>query len=76
MQEFLDSHESVERMFEQLRDFLLDWLPAFEQEGRRHLTVAIGCTGGQHRSVYLAERLGSALRERYPSVVVRHRELS
>ena len=76
VQEFLHSHEEVERMFEQLRDFLLNWLPAFEQEGRRHLTVAIGCTGGQHRSVYLAERLGSALRERYPSVVVRHRELS
>ncbi|RMG28625.1 MAG: RNase adapter RapZ, partial [Gammaproteobacteria bacterium] len=72
---FLESHPEVERMFGQLLAFLHDWIPRIEEE-RRHLIVAIGCTGGQHRSVYLAERLGSALRERYPSVVVRHRELS
>jgi len=74
--DFLESHPEVDRMFHQLHDFLLTWIPAFEEEGRQHLSVAIGCTGGQHRSVYLVERLGSALQAQYPSVVVRHRELS
>jgi UPF0042 nucleotide-binding protein len=53
-----------------------DWLPVFEAENRSYLTVAIGCTGGQHRSVYLAEALAAALRQNSASVTVRHRELS
>ncbi|WP_297527573.1 RNase adapter RapZ [Thiohalobacter sp.] len=74
--EYLETQPGVERMFEQIRDFLVEWIPQFEREKRRYLTVAMGCTGGQHRSVYLAERLGKYFASRYPSVLVRHRELS
>ncbi len=54
---FLESHEKVTAMFEQMRDFLENWIPQFEADNRSYLTVAVGCTGGQHRSVYLIERL-------------------
>ncbi|WJW74863.1 RNase adapter RapZ [Thiohalobacter sp. IOR34] len=74
--EFLAGQPGVERMFEQISRFLDEWIPQFEKEKRRYLTVALGCTGGQHRSVYLAERLGKHFSSRYPSVLVRHRELS
>ena len=73
---YLEQQPPVDAMFDELRRFLDDWLPAFEKENRRYLTVALGCTGGQHRSVYMAERLGKHFADRYPSVLVRHRELS
>jgi UPF0042 nucleotide-binding protein len=63
-------------MEQQLRDFLEQWIPAFEAGNRSYLTVAVGCTGGQHRSVYLVERLVRHFQDRYPDVVARHRELS
>jgi UPF0042 nucleotide-binding protein len=50
-------------------------LPRFEREGKSYLTIAIGCTGGRHRSVYLAERLAAWLGERGRAVSVRHRDL-
>ncbi|MFP4244800.1 MAG: RNase adapter RapZ, partial [Ectothiorhodospira sp.] len=59
--DFLGSHPLVEEMFASLRDFLTTWIPRFEHENRSYLTVSIGCTGGQHRSVYLAERLAKHL---------------
>ncbi len=55
--------------------FLLDWLPGFEEAQRSYVTVGIGCTGGQHRSVYMVERLAAALRESFPEVLIHHREL-
>ncbi len=73
---FLDAQDSVERMYQQIRDFLEEWLPAYEHEGRSYLTIALGCTGGQHRSVYLAERLARYFAEQRDFVSVRHRELS
>ena len=73
---YLEEQPPVDAMFDQLRGFLDEWLPAFEKENRRYLTIALGCTGGQHRSVYMAERLGKHFTDRYPSVLVRHRELS
>ncbi|MAT64882.1 MAG: RNase adapter RapZ [Gammaproteobacteria bacterium] len=73
---YLEDQPPVDAMFRELCRFLDDWLPAFEKENRRYLTVALGCTGGQHRSVYMAERLGKHFAGRYPSVLVRHRELS
>lgn len=73
--DFLNEKAEVNRMHHQIRDFLLGWLPLFEQENRSYLTVAIGCTGGQHRSVYLAEQLASQFAARYANVTVRHREL-
>jgi len=51
------------------------WLPDYARDNRNYLTVAIGCTGGQHRSVYLAERLARTFAPRY-QVLVRHRELA
>jgi len=71
---FLDNTPSVQQMFDDIRDFLDRWLPGFVADNRSYLTVAIGCTGGQHRSVYLAEKL-SAYFEQQQQVLVRHREL-
>jgi UPF0042 nucleotide-binding protein len=74
--EYLASEPAVERMFATLAGFLDTWVPEFQAENRAYLTVALGCTGGQHRSVYLAERLAAHFQER-PSLTVqiRHREL-
>ncbi|MFP5507086.1 MAG: RNase adapter RapZ [Gammaproteobacteria bacterium] len=72
---YLDDQPMVDEMYAEIRDFLDTWIPRFESENRSYLTVALGCTGGQHRSVYLAQRLGEHFNTRYPSVLVRHREL-
>ncbi|WP_297386577.1 RNase adapter RapZ [Acidiferrobacter sp.] len=73
---FLESHPEVAAMQEHIADFLARWLPGFEQENRSYLTVAIGCTGGQHRSVYLAERLAAHFRKQGINTQIRHRELT
>ncbi len=62
-------------MFDDLRGFFDRWVPAFEADARSYLTIAVGCTGGQHRSVYMAERLGEHLAQQGHSVLLRHREL-
>ena len=72
--DFLAADPSTRKMLEDIRRFVADWLPAFERDNRSYLTVAIGCTGGQHRSVYFAESL-AALFERRSRVLVRHREI-
>ncbi|RFA30283.1 RNase adaptor protein RapZ [Alkalilimnicola ehrlichii] len=74
--EYLESTEEVGRMLGQIQRFVDDWLPSFERENRSYLTVAIGCTGGQHRSVYLVERLAEHFRKTRDDVAIRHRELS
>jgi UPF0042 nucleotide-binding protein len=75
--DFLGSHPLVEEMHVSLRDFLVTWIPRFERDNRSYLTVSIGCTGGQHRSVYLAERLAADLRAlRGEAISTRHRELT
>jgi UPF0042 nucleotide-binding protein len=61
-------------MLDQIEAFLARWLPAFEADQRSYLTVAIGCTGGQHRSVYFAETLAQRFGAR-SGTLVRHREL-
>ncbi len=72
---FLEKQEAVERLFEDVQAFLTRWLPDMVRDNRYHVTVAIGCTGGQHRSVYLAERLAAEFRKTWP-VLVRHRGLA
>mgnify|MGYP000923135985 FL=1 len=72
---FLDDQPDVHRMREDIRRFVSSWLPAFIRDNRSYLTVAIGCTGGQHRSVFLAEWLAREFAGR-ARVLVRHRELS
>ena len=73
--EFLDSATSAQDMFGDIRNFVERWLPSFIADNRSYLTVSIGCTGGQHRSVYLAEKLARHF-EHQQQVLVRHRELS
>jgi len=72
--EFLDQIPEVERMYTDIYHFVASWLPDYARDNRNYLTVAIGCTGGRHRSVFLAERLARAFGGRY-QVLVRHREL-
>ena len=72
---FLESHEEVTEMFTDIRDFLQKWLPDFELNNRSYITVAIGCTGGQHRSVFMAEKLAGHFSSLYDNVQVRHREI-
>ena len=72
---FLAAEPEVARMAEDIRRFVADWLPAYVNDSRAYLTVAIGCTGGQHRSVYLAELLATRFRGA-AQVLVRHRGLA
>ena len=73
---YLEGEPLVTQMYSELCNFLDQWIPAFEADNRSYLTIAVGCTGGQHRSVYLTERLARYYEDRYPSVTARHRELS
>lgn len=73
--EFLESQPVVMQMVQELESLLEVWVPRFEAENRPYLSIAIGCTGGQHRSVYLVERLAEHFRARHEGVLVRHREL-
>ena len=73
--EYLERQEKVGEFLEDLRGFLARWLPEARRDNRNYLTVAIGCTGGRHRSVYLAERLARAFAADW-RVLVRHRALA
>ena len=72
---FLDNTELAQKMYADIRNFVENWLPSFVADNRSYLTVAIGCTGGQHRSVYFAERLAQHFRSQQ-QVLLRHRELT
>ncbi len=72
---FLEGYPVVEAMLDDILGWLERWLPSYLASHRSYLTVAIGCTGGQHRSVFLAERLAGRMAEHYPHVRLRHREL-
>lgn len=73
---FLDGQEEVGRFLADLRGFLERWLPSLVRSNRSYLTIAIGCTGGQHRSVYVAEKLTAHFLTRHPQVLIRHRDLA
>ena len=73
--EYLDSQQEVQHMLGDIKDYLQRWLPKFEENNRSYMTVAVGCTGGQHRSVYLCEHLGNYFKDHIKNVQVRHREL-
>ena len=74
VRDYLSLKKEVGAMFEDIQKFVGNWLPKFEESNRVYLTIAIGCTGGQHRSVYMAERLGKYFSNQIPNVLVRHRE--
>jgi UPF0042 nucleotide-binding protein len=61
-------------MLADIRRFVEEWLPCFDRDSRSYLTVSIGCTGGRHRSVYIANQLAERFSSDYP-VVLRHRDL-
>ena len=72
---FLEASGSVQRMYGDILSFLDHWIPEYIDCNRNYLTVAIGCTGGQHRSVYMTEKLAAELAKRYSPVMTRHNEL-
>ncbi|WP_278405323.1 RNase adapter RapZ [Pseudoalteromonas ruthenica] len=74
VQDYLTSHSIVQKFTWQIQTFVQTWLPHLERNNRSYLTIAIGCTGGQHRSVYLAQTLGERFLDTYPNVKIRHRE--
>jgi UPF0042 nucleotide-binding protein len=75
VRQFLEADPDVGAMYDDIRRYLETWLPKYEANNRMYMTVAIGCTGGQHRSVYMAERLARHFRTRMNNVLVRHREI-
>ncbi len=74
--DFLEDHSDVQEMFEDIKNLLESWLPRFAADNRSYMTISIGCTGGQHRSVYFVERLSTWFREKQNRVMTRHRELT
>ncbi len=73
---FLQQQTVVTEMLADITRFIERWVPDFEADNRSYMTVAIGCTGGQHRSVYFAEALGAHFKQQREGVMIRHRELS
>ena len=73
--EFLQQQPLVTEFYQDISTLLERWIPRFENEGRCYLTVAVGCTGGQHRSVYLVDTLVKQFKKQHRNVIVRHREL-
>ncbi|MDT0498392.1 RNase adapter RapZ [Algiphilus sp. W345] len=72
--DYLAAQDEVQRMLGDIQGFLESWLPSFDAQDRSYLTVGIGCTGGQHRSVFIVERLAQLMRDRFDPIIVRHRE--
>ena len=75
MVDWLNSQDIVNEMFEDITTFLEKWLPQVAASNRSYVTVAIGCTGGCHRSVYMAERLSKHFSASWPQVLTRHAEI-
>ncbi len=73
--EFLDAQPAFINMHDDILAFLKRWIPKYIEVNRGYLTVAVGCTGGQHRSVYMADKLAAALRDIHEPVLTRHNEL-
>jgi len=73
---YLSEQSRVRTLLSDVVSFLDNWIPCFQADRRSYLTIALGCTGGQHRSVYLVEELGKIYRGKYPQVQIRHRELA
>ena len=72
--DFLAKQNAVIEMLEDIKQFLERWIKQFEEDNRSYLTIAIGCTGGQHRSVYLAQTIGERFAKTHSNVKIRHRE--
>lgn len=75
VQDFLGKQPEFTEMFEDIHAYLQKWLPRFQANNRSYLTIAVGCTGGQHRSVFMCKMLHETFSTSYPNVQLRHREL-
>ena len=73
--EHLEAQPQTHAMLDDIHGFMQRWLPAFARENRAYVTIAVGCTGGRHRSVYIIEQLAHRLSETYAQTLVRHNEL-
>ena len=73
--DFMEKQPEVAAMIDDIERFIRRWLPSYEAQNRHYLTVAIGCTGGQHRSVYVAQTLADRFHD-VTGVVVRHRQVA
>ncbi len=74
--EFLEAEKSFLEMYDDIVRFLNRWIPRFKDAHRGYLTIAIGCTGGQHRSVHMAEKLAKELRKHHEPILTRHNNLT
>ena len=72
---FLNGHDEVNNFIYQTRNYIETWLPMLEQNNRSYLTIAIGCTGGKHRSVYIAQQIGEYLQAKGKNVKIQHKSL-
>lgn len=75
VQEYLSQQSSVNQLDKQITEFITTWLPLLEQNNRSYVTIAIGCTGGQHRSVYLAQKLAKNFAHQRHNIQIHHREI-
>ena len=73
---YLDNDQEAVEMFNDIMQFIDKWIPKFEADNRSYITIAIGCTGGQHRSVYIANKLAKMTKNKHNNVLSRHREIS
>ena len=73
--DFLSEQESVRVMLADLINFFNHWIPQFEKDNRSYLSIALGCTGGHHRSVFMAEKLAEQLIQQKKQVLIRHRDI-
>jgi UPF0042 nucleotide-binding protein len=73
--QFIENTPAAIEMLADIKHYIAKWLPSFEKDNRSYLTVAIGCTGGQHRSVYFVEQLTKYFKQHQQKVILRHREL-
>lgn len=74
--DFLDRHTEVHNFIYLTRNYIETWLPMLEKNNRSYLTIAIGCTGGKHRSVYITEQLGNYFKAKHQNVTIQHKSLS
>jgi len=75
VREFLESQPMTGDLYRDICSYLDSWLPHYHEGNRSYMNIALGCTGGQHRSVYIADRLYQHYRNEYPNINIRHREL-
>lgn len=74
--EYLETYDEVKEMFNDIMGFFDKWIPKFEADNRSYITIAIGCTGGQHRSVFMVNKLAKETKSKHNNVLSRHREIT